>query len=116
MWDVKADEERQQWDFTPLAIVGPLRFGISHHQACQALDTAPIAISHDPVARTCPDAWFRELGVTTYYADSKLVAVAVDALAGPQVTLAGRPLVGQVPSRFEDWLCDYAESQGLLLA
>ncbi|WP_327003041.1 hypothetical protein OHA72_49490 [Dactylosporangium sp. NBC_01737] len=52
----------------------------------------------------------------TYYAGSKLAAIAVDALTGPQVTLAGRALVGQAPSRFEDRLCDHAEPRGLLLA
>ncbi|WP_433087610.1 hypothetical protein ACQP1P_16840 [Dactylosporangium sp. CA-052675] len=116
MWDVKVDAERQHWDFTPLAAVGPLRFGVSHDQVCRALDTAPIMVNDDPAARRFPDAWFRELGVRTHYDDSKLAAVAVDAITGPQVTLAGRALVGQVPLRLEDWLCDYAEPRGLLLA
>ncbi|MET7395500.1 hypothetical protein ABZS66_18625 [Dactylosporangium sp. NPDC005572] len=116
VWDVKADAESQQWAFTPLVAVGPLRFGVGHEQVCRALDTAPIMINHDPAGRSFPDAWFRDLGVRTYYAGSKLAAVAVDASTGPQVTLAGRALVGQVPSRFEDWLCDYAEPRGLLLA
>jgi hypothetical protein len=102
MWDVKTEAERQHWDFTPLIAIGPLRLGVNHHQVCQALDTAPIMINDDPAGNSFPDAWFRELGVRTYYAGSKLAAIAVDTLTGPQVTLAGRALVSQVPSRIED--------------
>ena len=31
VWGITAGEDRQQWDFTPLVAVGPLRFGMGHY-------------------------------------------------------------------------------------
>ncbi|GAA4605674.1 hypothetical protein BJY16_005484 [Actinoplanes octamycinicus] len=39
--------------------------------------------------------------------------VAVDALCGPQVSVAGTPLVGRTPSALEQWLIDRAETRPL---
>ncbi|MEV0904980.1 hypothetical protein [Streptomyces hokutonensis] len=50
------------------------------------------------------------LGVTAYYRTGQTLAcVAVDVLAGPQVTLDGTALVARVPSEAEAWLCKHTE-------
>jgi hypothetical protein len=115
IWDVKNDEERERWVFTPFASVGPLRFGMGHDEVAAALDNARAGITRgDPRSGNCVEAQFIEIGVTAYYADSsRLAGVAIDALHGPQVTLAGTALVGRVPSQAEQWICDHAETHGM---
>lgn len=108
IWDVKKDSERAQWAFESHVSVGPLRFGMAHDEVSAALGSN--APARRLVQRSSGDyelveAKFTKLGVSTYYAMGQTLAcVAVDALAGPQVTLEGTALVARVPSETEDWL------------
>jgi hypothetical protein len=54
---------------------------------------------------------YRTFGLHLYYRDEALAGVVVDALRGPQVSVAGRALVGRVPSVLEQWLIDRAEAR-----
>ncbi|WP_217236996.1 hypothetical protein [Streptomyces sp. AC555_RSS877] len=123
IWDVKQDHERAQWTFIPHVSAGPLRFGISPDEVGEAL------MNTATVSRQTYETWpasgspslvatqFTELGVTAYYEreGETLAGVAVDALAGPQVTLDGTALVAQVPSEAETWLLNRAEAHELNL-
>src|SRR6185295_182088 len=33
MWEITAEEDRQQWTYQPMSAVGPLRFGMTFEQA-----------------------------------------------------------------------------------
>jgi hypothetical protein len=113
LWDVKQDDERDQWAFRPLLGVGPLRFGASHDEVVVALGGAMANPTHgDPGQGTCVEAEFGDLGVTAYYAGGRLFCVAVDALVGPQVSLGGLKLVGRVPSEAETAVIEYAKACG----
>ena len=105
IWDVKPDEERVQWSFSPLVGVGPLRFGMTAEDVAAALGAAPGVTGQ---GYGC----FTSAGVTAYYGRQCLEGVAVDALKGPQVTMDGTALVAQVPSVMEGWLLDYTEARG----
>lgn len=122
-WAVLDDSERLQWTCTPLECVGPLRFGMTQAQVRAAVDPVlqPVATQGYPDQ----EIWsrfaladverpaFPVTAVTVYYdRPAGLACVAVDALCGPQVTLDGLPLTGQVPSRLEDQFADYLESWG----
>jgi hypothetical protein len=112
IWDVKLDEERVQWVFSPFAGVGPLRFGMSAPEVRTALDGARAGVARGHFPDRSEEKF--DLGVTVYYADHARVAgVAVDGLRGPQVRLAGVALVGQVPSAAEEWLTDRCTSDDL---
>ncbi|MGS2644388.1 hypothetical protein [Streptosporangium sp. LJ11] len=114
VWDVKSDEERDHWNFIPLASVGPLRFGMSCDEVVEALDPDRPGVSDVfPSLRASSEIPFTYIGVTTYYADGLLYCVAIDAHNGPQVTLADAALVGRVPSEVEQWAWDYAKRHGL---
>ena len=107
-WDVRTDEERAQWELRPLAGVGPLRFGTGLAEVAQALGVEPAPV------RTAEHWVFHAAGVTVYFwgDNDELYCVAVDALIGPQVTFDGLRLTGQVPSRAEQIVLDYAEAHG----
>jgi hypothetical protein len=49
--------------------------------------------------------------VHVYYRYERLAGVVIDALRGPQVSVAGMALVGKVPSALEQWLIDRAEER-----
>jgi hypothetical protein len=120
LWDVKSNDERDQWEYVPGVSVGPLRFGASEQEVLAMLgrerpdisDWAEIGPAYphgyDP-ARRWARARFGQEGVTTYrwqghrYTDEGLYCVAISALRGPQVTLDGEPLVGRVPSELDPW-------------
>ncbi|MEU5594520.1 hypothetical protein [Streptomyces sp. NPDC020298] len=121
IWDVKKDHERTQWTFVPNVSAGPIRFGMTPDEVSEALtSTATISrqayetwpVSDKPLV---VEAQFTELGVTAYYEreGQTLAGVAVDALAGPQVTLDGTPLVAQIPSEAETWLVKHTEAHEL---
>ncbi|MFI2431054.1 hypothetical protein [Streptomyces sp. NPDC018693] len=58
--------------------------------------------------------WY-ETAVTAYYADTGgLMAVAVDALRGPQVFVDGDALIGRPPSHVTEELHARAQARGLL--
>ncbi|WP_339134672.1 hypothetical protein WJM95_33605 [Streptomyces sp. f51] len=98
-WTRKPDEQRARWVLDPLAGVGPLRFGMGPDQVKAALDGAVPSVAQSSQSRL---RWQRysEVGVTAIYGPGPvLVAVAVDALSGPQVRLEEVELIARVPSR-----------------
>lgn len=122
-WSVLDEKERSRWTFTPLRGAGPLRFGMTHEQAEAAaagvLRTAFTrgAPGHETRADFDldhrPDTRFAGPAVTAYYDRSTgLAAIAVNALRGPQVTLDGTRLVGQVPSHLEKEFLDHLDKHG----
>ncbi|MFF9428385.1 hypothetical protein [Streptomyces sp. NPDC014746] len=95
------DEDREQWTWTPLEGVGPLRFGQTVEEVAAAL--------HEPISGRNPiEQWvpFSSLGVDTYYhsEDWTLAAVAIDACHGPQISFGEVRLVGRLPSELTPWL------------
>ncbi|MFE1749212.1 hypothetical protein ACFW88_01425 [Streptomyces anandii] len=121
VWDVKQDDERMQWTFVPHVSAGPIRFGMTPDEVGEAL--ASTAAHSRQTYETWPvsgkplvvEAQFTELGVTAYYEreGQTLAGVAIDALAGPQVTLDGTALVAQVPSEAETWFVKHTEAHAL---
>ncbi|MGW7317373.1 hypothetical protein [Streptomyces sp. NPDC054865] len=112
-WKVKRDQDRDQWAFEPLVGVGGLTFGVPLTEARLHLGASPRppADSSEWIVET--EESFPELGVTLY-ADKagSLMAVAVDALTGPQVQAEGMPVTGRVPSVLDRWLGEYNEAHG----
>ncbi|MFJ7967053.1 hypothetical protein [Streptomyces sp. NPDC096324] len=123
-WSVVDDSERAQWTLTPFERVGPLQFGMSLEAVATAMEAegfvgkkVQMSRSGALVGRTC----FHPKGepshvhaVTAYTRQSgALAAVAVDALQGPQVTIDGMRLIGQVPSQLEDRFFEYTKAHGL---
>ncbi|MCP2321977.1 hypothetical protein HDA40_000484 [Hamadaea flava] len=108
IWRVFSDDDREQWEFEPLAGVGPLRFGMTCAEVIRVLSPG-----RDPNVRRFGE--LDERGLTVYCADDALVCVAVDGLTGPQITLDGERLVGRVPSQLEQWAFGYREQHDLTL-
>lgn len=121
-WHVLTEAEREQWRYTPSVGVGPLRFGMSHDEAAEALSgfAASVSVAHRDFGRPTK-AEFRNacvpahgVAVTAYYARSEgLFCVVVGARYGPQVTLDGIRLVGRVPSRLEEQFLGYVLERGI---
>jgi hypothetical protein len=103
-WTVTADDAREPWELRPLVSVGPLRFGARFHDVLISLRDDPGPFGPEDRA----GEYHSGRGVKTYYRDNGLYAVSVDARSGPQVSLAGIKLTGQVPSRTEEALRAYA--------
>ncbi|XVU29951.1 hypothetical protein ACQPZJ_23525 [Actinoplanes sp. CA-054009] len=112
LWEVKRADERDEWTATPLAGVGPLRFGATHDEVVAALggETAILTAGDPP-----EEARFDDAGVTAYYTGGRLYCVAIDALGGPQVLIDGTALVGRAPSAVEQWAHDQARTRRLEL-
>lgn len=85
VWAVLDEEQRLPWLFAPFERVGPLEFGMTHEQAEAAVDG---------ILRTA----LSEVS-------------SGNEVRGPQVTLDGMGLVGQVPSRLEDQFTDYLKAR-----
>lgn len=104
---------RIRWDAEPLVRVGPLRFGMSAEQVIEALGAAPDQREvppADPVAliRVSLRLDFARPAVTAYFDErGQLCCTAVDGTRGPQVTLFGSDLVGQLPSDLVDRFADH---------
>ncbi|MFH9859770.1 hypothetical protein [Streptomyces sp. NPDC017202] len=124
-WAVVDECDRVQWDYSPLERVGPLRFGMSVHEATAAMeaygftsDTASDIGTFGPFRhlRTrsrAADTPFHRNAVTAYYVGPMgLTCIAVDALSGPQVTFDGIRLVGRPPSELSAELTAYLERTG----
>lgn len=109
IWDVKRDEARTRWVFTPPKSIGPLRLGMSPAEAAAALGDSRSQIDGFSPGQEN----FSGVGVSVYYNFGKLVCVAVDARVGPQIVLSGFALTGRVPSEMEEWLLGYVEDRGL---
>lgn len=121
-WHVLTEAEREQWTYTPSVSVGPLRFGMSHDEAVEALPGFAASVSvaqHDfdqpkkaEFRNACVPA--HATAVTAYYGKTEgLFCVVVDARYGPQVTLDGIRLVGRVPSRLEEQFLSYVLARGI---
>ncbi|MBG0568706.1 hypothetical protein [Actinoplanes aureus] len=117
-WHVLPDEERQQWTLEPLVAVGPLRFGMSPEEVADAMVAVTAEVERrqhcwpaNSNVSTVVEGVYRTFGLHLYYRDEGLAGVVVDALCGPQVSVAGTTLVGRVPSVLEQWLVDRAETR-----
>ncbi|MFF8534253.1 hypothetical protein ACF07B_20250 [Streptomyces sp. NPDC015532] len=127
VWGVLEEEQRLPWAFTPFERVGPLEFGMTHEQAEAAVEgvlETGIWEGSSGNRHGCAEFWSVQLlnaqffgpAVTVYYERSiGLAGIAVNALRGPQVTLDGMALVGQVPSRLENHFIDYLETHKMEL-
>ncbi|MCW3844738.1 hypothetical protein ONA70_32135 [Micromonospora yasonensis] len=99
---------RVRWDAEPLVRVGPLRFGMSSEQVIGVLGTIPdrrevLPDDPAPLIQVGLCLVFTQPAVTAYFDESdRLCCIAVDGTRGPQVTLGGSDLVGQIPSDLED--------------
>lgn len=115
VWKALNDEERLQWSFVPLEGVGPLKFGMTHVQASAAVSGALHLTSWQgrDGEELWADYWLDGSSVdgpavTVYFDRShRLAGIALNALRGPQVSLDGIALVGQVPSCLEDHFADH---------
>jgi hypothetical protein len=107
-WPVKAADDRPRWDWTPLAGVGPLRFGMSPVAVAAALggETPAGRCGHFPGPLlgesgqwTVDSERFDATGVTAHYCYVKglpeLGAVTVHGRTGPQVSYGDIPLIGR---------------------
>lgn len=122
-WAMLDDADRLQWTLAPLEGVGPIRFGMQFHEVMAVLDGALLCRfgvgNHQEAGLSARLTGPRQTiigqaAVTLYFTpdEQSLYCVMVDALLGPQVSLGGLGLVGQVPSRLEDDLADLAEAEG----
>ncbi|MFH9349382.1 hypothetical protein [Kitasatospora sp. NPDC017646] len=109
---MKPDSERAQWTAEPYVGVGPLRFGMSPEQVSGALGGVVASLQERiPWGNTITAIdGYTGLGLRAYFADcARLAGVSVDALCGPQVRVAGMPVVGHAPSEVEQWIIERAE-------
>jgi hypothetical protein len=102
--------EREHWELRPDIGVGPLCFGMSPVEVAEAL------LVPGPEARVGGPYGQENFadGVKAFYdADvGGLACVALDAVVGPQVFLAGFPLAGSDPGRGQQFLLDHAAEHG----
>ncbi|MFD7257974.1 hypothetical protein [Streptomyces sp. NPDC059874] len=105
---MSADVERERWELRFEGGVGPLRFGMSPAEVAEALLVAePQAWVGGPYGQEdFPD------GVKAFYDAGKLACVALDAVTGPQVFLAGFPLAGSDLAQSHQFLLDHAAEHG----
>ncbi|WP_199314802.1 hypothetical protein [Streptomyces cadmiisoli] len=124
-WPVKAEQERQRWDWTPLESIGPLRFGMSPSQVAAALNEEPAARHgrypygepwEGPGEWILHDDRFDTAGVTAHYSCGRghppvLGAVTVHGRTGPQVEFDGIRLIGWPVSAVDAALTRYIEDR-----
>lgn len=105
---MSADGERERWELQPDIGVGPLRFGMSPVEVAEAL------LVSAPQARVGGEYGQEDFagGVKAFYDEGKLACVALDAVVGPQVFLAGFPLAGSHPGQGQQFLLDHAAEHG----
>lgn len=105
---MSADEDRERWELHPAAGVGPLRFGMSPAEVAEAL------LVSEPQARVGGEYGQEDFadGVKAFYDEGKLACVALDAVVGPQVFLAGYPLAGSHPGQGQQFLLDHVAEHG----
>lgn len=107
---------RPAWALTPLESVGPLRFGMSADEARAALPGA-CELGHFQAEPHYPQIVGVPFGlqsaapaVVAYFTGAgRLFCVSADAARGPQVTLEGQELTGQVPGVLEQALLNASE-------
>ncbi|MET9587119.1 hypothetical protein ABZY10_29325 [Streptomyces sp. NPDC006539] len=105
---MSAEVKRKRWEMRAEGGVGPLRFGMAPAEVAEAL------LASEPEARVGGPYGQEDFpgGVKAFYAAGKLVCVALDAVTGPQVFLAGFPLVGRDPAQGHQFLLDHAAENG----
>lgn len=114
-----AEWARPVWVLTPLASIGPLRFGMSLDAAAMALPEIP-ELRRFQAEPFFPEILGIQLGLSPaepavyeYFDGSgRLFCVATDAVHGPQVTLDGAELASGNPAKLEQWLLDLPDSMG----
>ncbi|MDI9835299.1 hypothetical protein [Streptomyces sp. KAU_LT] len=105
---MSVDAERECWELRSGAGVGPLRFGMSPAAVADALGVSgPQARPGGPYAQEDFPG-----GVKAFYDAGMLACVALDAVTGPQVFLAGFPLAGSDLEEGEQFLLDHAAEHG----
>ncbi|MFG2622760.1 hypothetical protein ACGFXC_34625 [Streptomyces sp. NPDC048507] len=102
------DVERECWELRSGVGVGPLRFGMSPVEVAQALF---VSGPEERVGGPYEQEDFPD-GVKAFYEVGKLACVALDAVSGPQVFLAGFPLAGSDPEQGRQFLLDQAAEHG----
>ncbi|MFF8544981.1 hypothetical protein ACF060_32405 [Streptomyces werraensis] len=128
-WSVRAEQERQRWDWTPLESVGPLRFGMKPLEVAAALSEQPTT-RHGRFPFGAPweglGQWileedrFDHVGVSAHYASGfswppALGAVTIHGRTGPQVEFAGIQLIGRTVSAVDTALTQHVEERDLSL-
>ncbi|MFJ9752825.1 hypothetical protein [Streptomyces chartreusis] len=104
-------ERREHWELLPGAGLGPLRFGMSPAEVADALRVSePQELVGGPYAQED----FAD-GVKVFYDAGKLACIALDAVTGPQVLLAGFALAGRDPEQAHQFLLDCAGEHGSCL-
>ncbi|MGW0837437.1 hypothetical protein [Streptomyces prunicolor] len=103
--------ERERWELLPEVGLGPLRLGMTPTEAADALQ---VPGPHERVGGPYAQEDFAD-GVKVFYDAGRLACVALDAVTGPQVLLAGTPLAGHDPERAHRFLLDYAAEYGSCL-
>ncbi|MFE7122063.1 hypothetical protein ACFU99_42180 [Streptomyces sp. NPDC057654] len=121
LWVVVGDAGREQWEYTLLEAVGPLRFGMSPGEAATRMMEAGFTgdlvemlpwdtrrSRHKAEFRRTQERELYQTDVTAYYVEGiGLTCVVVDGLSGPQVWFEGMRLVGRVPSQLMNELGTY---------
>ncbi|MDF3144199.1 MULTISPECIES: hypothetical protein [unclassified Streptomyces] len=102
---------REHWELLPGAGLGPLRFGMSPAEVAEALRGSE---PQKRVGGPYEQEDFAD-GVKVFYDAGKLACIALDAVTGPQVLLAGFALAGRDPKQAHQFLLDYAAEHGSCL-
>ncbi|MET9117781.1 hypothetical protein ABZX38_26775 [Streptomyces longwoodensis] len=104
---MRADGERERWEPSDTG-VGPLRFGMSPAEVAETLLVPEPQLHMDGLygQHNLPN------GVKAFYDAGKLACVALDAVVGPQVFLAGFPLTGSDHGQGQQFLLDQAAEHG----
>ncbi|GAA3138277.1 hypothetical protein JOF29_000188 [Kribbella aluminosa] len=105
-WTIRPVAERELWNFIPQMWVGPLCLlgGWGHGDVEAVLGPTNPTYRHEKMFQ----ATFPLHGVTTYYEDDILQAVAIDALAGPRVRFVDQvELTGRAPSEVDAWFLEH---------
>ena len=108
---MSASEGRERWELLPGDGVGPLRFGMSPVEVADALR---VSEPQKLVGGLYGQEDFAD-GVKVFYDAGELACVALDAVTGPQVLLAGFALAGRDPEQAHQFLLDYAAEHGSCL-
>nr|WP_205614893.1 hypothetical protein [Streptomyces chartreusis] len=104
--------ERECWELLAGLGVGPLRFGMSQADVAESLQASgPLQRVDGPYAQED----FAD-GVKVFYEEGKMACVALDAVTGPQVLLAGFALAGSDPEVAYPYLLAHAAEHGNCLA
>ncbi|MFF9216801.1 hypothetical protein [Streptomyces viridosporus] len=104
-------EERERWELLPGAGLGPLRFGMGPAEVADALR---VSEPRERVGGPYEQEDFAD-GVKVFYGAGEVACIALDAVTGPQVLLAGFALAGRDPEQAHQFLLDYAAEHGSCL-